>query len=106
MIDEIMLHAPRHAKIIVAGLCMERDALYPMSGIQKELNLRFVLGYTGYEFADTFRAIRKGKLRVEPLITGKVGMDGVADAFVELGSSGNHGKIVVEPWRSGSGISA
>src|SRR5262249_20783490 len=38
IIDEIMFHAPRDAKIIVAGLCMERDHLYPLSGIHKELN--------------------------------------------------------------------
>ena len=100
IIDEIMFHAPRDAKIIVAGLCMERDHLYPLSGIHKELNLQFVVGYTGYEFADTFRDIRKGKLRVEPLITGKVGMEGVPGAFQELASSGSHGKIVVEPFRA------
>jgi threonine dehydrogenase-like Zn-dependent dehydrogenase len=100
MIDEIMFNAPRHTKIIVAGLCMERDNMYPISGLYKELNLHFVLGYTGYEFADTFRNIRKGKLRVQPLITDKVGVEGVAKAFVELGSAAHHGKILVEPWRS------
>ena len=100
MIDDVMFNAPRDAKIIVAGLCMERDNMYPLSGISKELNLQFVLGYSGYEFADAFRNIRKGKLRVQPLITGKVGVEGVAKAFVELGSSGHHGKILVEPWRS------
>jgi threonine dehydrogenase-like Zn-dependent dehydrogenase len=100
MIDEIMFNAPRDAKIIVTGLCMERDNMYPLAGLRKELNLQFALGYTGYEFADTFRNIRKGKLRVQPLITGKVGIEGVAQAFVELGSPGHHAKILVEPWRS------
>jgi threonine dehydrogenase-like Zn-dependent dehydrogenase len=99
MIDEIMFNAPREARIIVTGLCMERDNMYPLSGLHKELNIQFALGYTGYEFADTFRNIRKGKLRVQPLITGKVGIDGVAQAFVELGSPGHHAKILVEPWR-------
>jgi threonine dehydrogenase-like Zn-dependent dehydrogenase len=100
MIDEIMFHAPRHTKIVVAGLCMERDNLYPLSGIHKELNLHFVLGYTRDEFAETLRNIRKGKLRVPPLITGKVGVEGVAKAFEELGSPGHHAKILVEPWRN------
>src|SRR5262249_12941059 len=90
MIDEIMFNAPRDAKIMVTGLCMERDNLYLLSGLRKELNLYFVLGYTGYEFSDTFRSIRKGKLRVEPMITGKVGVEDVANAFVALGSSGHH----------------
>jgi len=99
-IDEIMFNAPRDTRIVVTGLCMERDSMYLLSGLHKEINLQFALGYTGYEFADTFRNIRKGKLRVEQLITGKVGIEGVAKAFEELGSPGHHAKILVEPWRS------
>ena len=100
MIDEIMSNAPREAKIIVTGLCMQRDHLYPLSGLNKELNLQFALGYTGYEFGETFRNLRKGKIRAEAMITGKVGIEGVQRAFMELGSPGHHGKVLVEPWRS------
>lgn len=100
MIDEIMVNAPRQTKIIVAGLCMQRDSIYPVWGINKELNLRFVLGYTSDEFAATLRQIKRGKLPVQSLITGKVGLDGAAKAFAELESPGHHAKILVEPWRS------
>jgi threonine dehydrogenase-like Zn-dependent dehydrogenase len=100
MIDEIMFNAPRDTKIIVTGLCMQRDHLYPLSGLHKELNLQFALGYTGYEFAETFRNIRKGKIRVQAMITGKVGIAGLEKAFMELGSPGHHAKVLVEPWRS------
>jgi hypothetical protein len=37
---------------------------------------------------------------VEPLITGKVGVEGVTQAFTDLGSPERHAKIIVEPWRS------
>jgi threonine dehydrogenase-like Zn-dependent dehydrogenase len=100
MIDEIMFNAPRETKIIVTGLCMQRDHLYPLSGLHKELNLQFALGYTGYEFGETFRNIRKGKIRVQAMITGKVGIEGLEKVFVELGSPGHHAKVLVEPWRS------
>lgn len=100
VIDDIMFNAPRHARIVVAGLCMESDHIYPMFGIHKELNLHFVLGYTGDEFATTLRNIRKGKLRVQPLITGKVGVEGVANAFAQLRSPEHHVKILVEPWHT------
>jgi len=36
---------------------------------------------------------------VAPLITGKVGVEGVAGAFEELASPERHAKILVEPWR-------
>jgi len=48
----------------------------------------------------TLHAIAEGKIPVEPLVTGKVGVEGVAKAFEDLGSPERHAKILVEPWRS------
>jgi len=98
VLDDIMFNAPRHARIIVAGLCMQRDNIHSLSGIHKELLIQFVLGYSGDEFALALRKIAKGKIPVQSLITAKVGLDGVANAFSELGTPGRHAKIVVEPW--------
>jgi threonine dehydrogenase-like Zn-dependent dehydrogenase len=95
-----MTSAPPGARIVVVGVCMERDSIEPMFGINKELNLQFVLGYTPEEFAVTLRGIAEGKIPVEPLITGKVGVEGVAKAFEDLASPERHAKILVEPWRS------
>ena len=100
VIDQIMAGAPPNARVVVVGVCMERDQIEPMFGINKELNLQFVLGYTPEEFAATLRHIAEGELPVEPLITGKVGVEGVARAFEELASPERHAKILVEPWRA------
>jgi threonine dehydrogenase-like Zn-dependent dehydrogenase len=99
VIDHIMASSPPNARVIVVGVCMEPDTIEPMFGINKELNLQFVLGYTVEEFADTLRSIAEGEIRVEPLVTGKVGVDGVPGAFEELASPERHAKILVEPWR-------
>jgi threonine dehydrogenase-like Zn-dependent dehydrogenase len=58
-----------------------------------------VLGYTPDEFAATLRHIAEGEIPTTPLITGRVGIEGVAPAFSELGSPERHAKILVEPWR-------
>jgi threonine dehydrogenase-like Zn-dependent dehydrogenase len=100
VIDQIMSSAPQGARIVVVGVCMEQDTIQPMFGINKELNLQFVLGYNREEFAATLRHIAEGALPTEPLITGKVGVEGVAQAFEDLGSPEHHAKILVEPWRS------
>jgi threonine dehydrogenase-like Zn-dependent dehydrogenase len=100
VIDKIMTAAPAGARIVVVGVCMERDAIEPMFGINKELNVQFVLGYTPEEFAATLGHIAEGDIPVEPLITGKVGVGGVAGAFEQLASPERHAKILVEPWRS------
>jgi len=100
VIDSIMTAAPANARIVVVGVCMERDHIEPMFGINKELNLQFVLGYSGKEFTTTLHNLAEGKVDPSPLITGKVGVEGVVQAFVDLGSPEHHAKILVEPWRA------
>src|SRR5262245_43565381 len=100
VLADVMRQAPRGAKVVVAGVCMEDDTIRPMMGINKELSLHFVLGYTPLEFADTLGALADGRIDVSPLVTGKVGSGGVAQAFRDLGSPEQHAKILVEPWRA------
>jgi threonine dehydrogenase-like Zn-dependent dehydrogenase len=100
IIEQIMVGAPPATRIVVVGVCMQRDSFEPMFGINKELNLQFVLGYTREEFEATLRHIAEGELPVAPLITGKVGVEGVAGAFEALASPDTHAKILVEPWHA------
>jgi threonine dehydrogenase-like Zn-dependent dehydrogenase len=79
---------------------MEQDTIRPLLAIGKELNLQFVLAYTAEEFAETLGHIAEGRLPVEPLITGRVGVEGVAQAFTDLGNPERHAKILVEPWHA------
>ena len=99
VIDQIMHGAMRDTRIVVVGVCMESDNVRPLTGIGKELNIQFVLGYTREEFADTLRGISEGHLIVDQLVTGRVGLEGVAQAFQDLGDPEAHAKIMVEPWR-------
>ena len=89
----------RDTRVVVVGVCMEQDSFRPLTGIGKEINIQFVLGYTQHEFADTLRGISEGELVVDQLITGRVGLDGVAQAFDDLNDPEVHAKIVVEPWK-------
>ncbi len=100
MIDSIMAAAPAHTRVVVVGVCMERDQIEPMLGTNKELNIQFVLGYSGEEFKTTLRNLAEGRINGDPLITGKVGIEGVAGAFKALASPEQHAKILVEPWHS------
>jgi 2-desacetyl-2-hydroxyethyl bacteriochlorophyllide A dehydrogenase len=102
VIDQIMRSVIRGTRIVVAGVCMEPDTILPMRGISKELLIQFVLGYDAEEFSATLRAIADGRLPTEGLVTGSVGLDGVAGAFEELASPARHVKILVEPGRQGA----
>lgn len=98
VIQEVFEGSPRDARIVVVGVCMESDCNEPMLGIMKELNVQYVLGYTPVEFASSLRLIADGKVDAASLITAKVGIDGVAKAFNDLGNPKQHIKIIVEPW--------
>jgi threonine dehydrogenase-like Zn-dependent dehydrogenase len=99
LIQQVFEKAPRDARVVVVGVCMELDHIEPLFAIFKELNLQFVLGYTPDEFARSLRLLAEGKVDAEALITAKVGLDGVKGAFQELGNPERHTKILVEPWR-------
>jgi threonine dehydrogenase-like Zn-dependent dehydrogenase len=99
ILHDIMRAAPVGSRVVVAGVCMEDDRIKPMLGINKELSIQFVLGYTPEEFASTLQHIAEGQIDVAPLITGRVGVDGVPGAFETLAKPDHHAKILVEPWR-------
>ena len=98
VIQQIIDGAPAGARVVVVGVCMQTDQFEPFFGIVKQLNLQFVLGYTGEEFAASLSHLAEGRIDVTPLITGHVGLGGVKGAFVELASPEQHAKVMVEPW--------
>lgn len=99
VVQQILEGAPRGARIVVVGVCMEVDKFEPIFAINKEINLQFVLGYAPDEFATTLFHLAEGRIAADALITGSVGVDGVAGAFTELTDPERHAKILVEPWR-------
>jgi threonine dehydrogenase-like Zn-dependent dehydrogenase len=97
MLDAAIFAAPTGSRVVVAGVCMEPDTIRPLIAIVKELDLRFVYAYSQDEFAETLRAIAEGELDVAPLVSGAVGLDGVAEAFDALRAADHHVKVLVEP---------
>lgn len=97
IIDDALRHAPPRTRVVVVGVCMERDTITPFFAIGKELDLRFCLAYDPMEFADTLRAIAEGEIDVAPMITAEVPLDGVPQAFEDLANPERHCKILVIP---------
>ncbi|MEV3905858.1 zinc-binding dehydrogenase [Mycobacterium sp. NPDC050551] len=97
MIDGALAGAPLQSRVIVVGVCMGEDTLRPSMGIAKEIDLRFVFGYTPLEFRDTLHLLADGKVDASALVTGTVGLDGVAAAFDALGDPEAHAKILIDP---------
>jgi threonine dehydrogenase-like Zn-dependent dehydrogenase len=99
LLQQVFEGAPRDARIVVVGVCMETDKSEPMLGIMKELNVQYVLGYTPDEFAASLHLIAEGQVDAAAMVTAEVGIDGVARAFADLANPEAHTKIIVQPWR-------
>ncbi|TPG78222.1 zinc-binding dehydrogenase [Pseudomonas arsenicoxydans] len=97
LLQNVIDGAPMFSRVVVVGVCMQSDTLEPAIAINKEIDLRFVLGYTPLEFRDTLHMIADGKLNCAPLITGTVGLNGVEQAFTALGDPEQHAKILIAP---------
>ncbi|KDF01683.1 alcohol dehydrogenase [Mycolicibacterium aromaticivorans JS19b1 = JCM 16368] len=97
VLDGIVGAAPLNSRVVVAGVCMGTDQLRPSMANAKEIDLRFVFAYTPLEFRDTLHMLADGKLDASALVTGKVGLGGVAAAFDALSDPEVHAKILVDP---------
>lgn len=97
MIEHAISSAPLLTRIVVVGVCMGADSFRPSMAINKEVELRFAFAYDPAEFHQTLQWIASGKVDVLPLVTGTVGLDGVAAAFDALGDPERHAKILIDP---------
>jgi threonine dehydrogenase-like Zn-dependent dehydrogenase len=99
VVRALALAAPAGSRILVAGVCMERDYLDPLVLISKEIELRYVVAYTPDEFAASLRNLAEGVTRYDQIITGVVGLDDAPDAFARLQNDKSQIKIMVAPNR-------
>jgi threonine dehydrogenase-like Zn-dependent dehydrogenase len=106
IIDGIIASAPLFSRVVVVGVCMEPDKVRPAMAVNKEIDLRFVVGYTPLEFRDTLHMLAEGEVNAAPIVTGTVGLPGVESAFAALGDPETHAKILIDPASSAPAISA
>jgi threonine dehydrogenase-like Zn-dependent dehydrogenase len=97
LLQQVIEGSPLMSRVIVVGVCMPMDNIEPALAIQKEVDLRFVLGHTPLEFRDTLHLIADGKVNCQPMLTGVVGLNGVENAFAALGDPEMHAKILIDP---------
>ena len=97
MIQQVIAGAPAASRIVVAGLCMNADSFQPTEAVLKEIDIRFSLMYTPDEFTTTFRHLCAGELDVSPLISARIGLDEVPDAFDRLSKDPTDAKVIVDP---------
>lgn len=91
--------AAQKALIIAVGVTMVPDFIEPIIGANKELEIRYVLNSTSEDFERAFQLLASGEVDASPIVTGVIGLGGVADAVLMLSKASEHIKIAIEPWR-------
>lgn len=99
VLKSIIDGAPLMSRVIVVGVCMTPDTVDLAMGNYKEIDIRFTMGASPLEYRDALHMIAEGKVSCESLITGIVGLDGVANAFEALRDPETHAKILIDPSR-------
>jgi threonine dehydrogenase-like Zn-dependent dehydrogenase len=97
VLQALALGAPVGSRIVVAGVCMETDAFEPLVMITKEIELRYVLGYSQEEFAASLRNLADRATRYGETITSVVSLDETPAAFTRLQTDKSQIKILVAP---------
>jgi threonine dehydrogenase-like Zn-dependent dehydrogenase len=97
MLRQVIDGAPAGGRIMVVGVCMQRDTIEPGVAVAKELDIRGTFGANPDEYRATLYDIAEGRIDAGSIITGEVGLDGVARAFAELAHPDQHAKVVVIP---------
>ncbi|MEO8540728.1 MAG: zinc-binding dehydrogenase [bacterium] len=86
----------RAGRVIVVGVCMKEDRIFPMVGINKQLTLKFVLGYSPAEYAEALAGLADKSVDTSPMVTRTVNLDELPAAFEALADP-HDCKIVVIP---------
>ncbi|GAA3949976.1 zinc-binding dehydrogenase [Actinomadura viridis] len=97
ILRQVVEGAPAGSTVMLVGVCMQEDRVEPGLAVSKELTLRGTFGALPDEYGATLDAIAAGRVDAGSIITGTVGLDGVAGAFADLAAPDEHAKIVVVP---------
>ena len=91
-------HARRGGAMCLIGLAEADAPISPSAWLIKEIRVSAALAYFHEEFEMVMGMMADGRVQVDALHTGTVGLEGLADALADLGSgTSTHTKILVDP---------
>jgi (R,R)-butanediol dehydrogenase/meso-butanediol dehydrogenase/diacetyl reductase len=97
LIEDCVNRVRFRGRVVVAGVCVGADALTPLAGIMKEASLQFVLAYEKDDFTYTLDMLAQERIDPSPLVTDRVGLEGVPAAFAALATPLGQAKVLACP---------
>ncbi len=97
MIQNAITLSRARGTIVVVGVCMKEDVQIPLTAILKELKIQYILGYQEEDFARVLDFLQAGRVKPAPMVTDRVSLDDLPDAFEGLRQPGNQIKLMILP---------
>jgi 2-desacetyl-2-hydroxyethyl bacteriochlorophyllide A dehydrogenase len=97
LLQQVIDGAPRHAQVVVVGVCTQPDTIQPATAITKELSLDFVFAYRPAEVAEALHLLATGTVDPTSFVTDAVALDDVDAAFARLHTPDDQVKVLVHP---------
>ena len=88
--------APR-ATLVVVGVCLKEDAIWPARAVHKELKLQFAMGYAAADFARVLDFLDRGEIVPDNLVTDRVSLSELPNAFEALRRPEGQIKVIITP---------
>ncbi|MQB41038.1 alcohol dehydrogenase catalytic domain-containing protein [Rhizobium sp. ICMP 5592] len=86
-----------HGTVVAVGLCIGGDVWDPFTAISKEIKVIFAVFFTIAEFDMALQALGPGRHRPQALVTGRIGLAAVPDAFEALRQRTTQCKVLITP---------
>jgi 2-desacetyl-2-hydroxyethyl bacteriochlorophyllide A dehydrogenase len=84
--------------VVVLGFCTVPDSFIPAIAVWKEVRLQFAVTYSMAEFAHVADTFDAGHLEPRSMITDRVSLAELPDAFEALRQRSHRCKLMVDPW--------
>jgi len=84
-------------RVVVVGVCMQPDTIFPVMGVVKEVNVQFVVAYHKRDFELTVDMLDRGRIPGRDMITDVVDLAAFPSAFEALKNPTHQCKVILEP---------
>ena len=89
-------YASLDSRVVVVGLCMAGDHLFPTKALVKELDISFAFIYRQEDFATVVHLLGQGRIDAAPMISDRVDLAGFSTAFEDLKQPNTQIKVMLE----------
>lgn len=96
-IGRAMDHTAIDGRVTVVGICITDAAIFPFTGLAKELDVRFSIYYGREDFTDTLAALDDHTLVPAAMLTETITLDEVPERFERLVRQPDGGKVAIVP---------